>query len=137
MLTRDSAGIAIKGSWFEVEERDEPCKNCTHPDCIQSEKLGAKDCLVKKAYNIYKDPITDDGSKRSLKGFLQVFNKNPNCAPHHIKYDGHDEFVVKQECTPEEEKSGLLRTIYKNGTFSNQTTLTEIRERVAFTFKQP
>jgi hypothetical protein len=133
MLTRDSAGIAIKGSWFEVNE-------VTGYD-EQNNPLDKNGNIVsgdaKKSYNIYKDPITDDGSKRSLKGFLQVYNKNPNCAPHHIKYDGHDEFVVKQECTPEEEKSGLLRTIYKNGTFSNQTTLTEIRERVAFTFKQP
>ena len=133
MLTRDSAGIAIKGSWFEINE-------VTGYD-EQNNPLDKNGNIVsgdsKKSYNIYKDPITDDGSKRSLKGFLQVFNKNPNCAPHHIKYDGHDEFVVKQECTPEEEKSGLLRTIYKNGTFSNQTTLTEIRERVAFTFKQP
>jgi len=133
MLTRDSAGIAIKGSWFEINE-------VTGYD-EQNNPLDKNGNIVsgdaKKSYNIYKDPITDDGSKRSLKGFLQVFNKNPNCAPHHIKYDGHDEFLVKQECTPEEEKSGLLRTIYKNGTFSNQTTLTEIRERVAFTFKQP
>jgi hypothetical protein len=38
--------------------------------------------------------------------------------------------VVKQECTPEEESQGLLQTIYENGQFFNQTTLTEIRERI-------
>ena len=37
----------------------------------------------------------------------------------------------KQECTPEEENQGLLQVIYEDGKFFNQTTLTEIREKLS------
>ena len=122
--TRDTFGFAAKGAWFEVEERDEPCKDCTHPDCIEAEKSGAKDCLVKKAYNIYKDPVTDDGTKKSLKGLQAVFQTvNP-----HVEENG--EIWVQSECTPEEENTGLLQVIYEDGKFYNQITLTEIRKRI-------
>jgi hypothetical protein len=40
------------------------------------------------------------------------------------------DYIVKTECTPEEENQGWLQTIYENGQFHNQTTLTEIRERL-------
>ncbi len=43
---------------------------------------------------------------------------------------GYTDMTLKQECTPEEESQGLLQTIYENGNFFNQTTLTEIRERI-------
>lgn len=94
-LTRDSVGYAAKGSHFETK------------DTLGNIKL----------YNIYKDPITDDGTKRSLRGMLAV---------HKLK----DEIVVQQECTPEEERQGLLRVIYQNGKFYNQVTLSQIRERL-------
>jgi len=74
------------------------------------------DC--RKAYNIYKDPVTDDGTKKSLKGLLCVIQ------------DGPDSYMVKEECTPEWENKGLLQTIYINGEFHNQTTLTEIRKKL-------
>lgn len=116
--TRDSLGFAAKGAWFEVEERDESCKNCTNSDCIEAEKLEAKDCLVKKSYNIYKDPVTDDGTKKSLKGLQAV----------HQDEDG--EYHVVSECTWDEESHGVLQTIYEDGKFYNQSTLEEIRERL-------
>lgn len=103
MLTRDSAGYAAKGAWFECEG---------------------------EGYDIYKDPITDDGTKKSLKGLQMVWNNNPNCQGNQLLYDGHDDIKVKGECTLEEEQSGLLQIIYEDGKFFNQTTLTEIRERI-------
>lgn len=87
MLTRDSAGFAAKGAWFEADG---------------------------KSYDIYKDPITDDGTKKSLRGLLKVT----------------EDFEVIQQCTWEQESEGLLQTIYINGDFENQTTLTEIRNRI-------
>lgn len=84
----------------------------------------------KKSYNIYKDPITDDGTKKSLKGLLQVFNNNPNCNGGDILFDGKDEFIVNTECTPEQEEGGLLQVIYEDGQFYNTTTLYEIREKL-------
>jgi hypothetical protein len=40
---------------------------------------------------------------------------------------GKSDYLVKQECSQEEESQGLLKTIYENGKFFNQTTLTKIR----------
>jgi nicotinamide phosphoribosyltransferase len=98
MLSRDSAGYAAKGSWFEVED-----ENGT------------------KCYNIYKDPITDDGTKKSLKGFCQAI------------HDDNMEIICLTECSVEQESQGLLQVIYADGNFHNQTTLTEIRERLQAT----
>lgn len=92
--TRDTFGFAAKGAWFEViNEKGERIQ-----------------------YNIFKDPVTDDGTKKSLKGLQKVY------------YDDSGEIVVKGECTMEEENEGLLQVIYEDGVLYNQTTLTEIRE---------
>jgi nicotinamide phosphoribosyltransferase len=117
MLTRDSAGYAAKGAWFSTKEF-----NGVDPD-------GQTDYITTE-YNIYKDPITDNGTKKSLKGFCQVFNNRPDALPYEIKYDGKDQLEVNTECTKEQEDSGLLFTIYEDGKFHNQVTLTEIRERL-------
>jgi nicotinamide phosphoribosyltransferase len=91
-ITRDQAGYAAKGAWFEVLEDGE-----------------------REQYNIYKDPATDDGTKKSLKGFQFV---------HQVG----DEIVVTGEVTEEIAFSdaNLLKTIYKDGKFFNQTTLDKI-----------
>lgn len=73
------------------------------------------------AYNIYKDPVTDDGSKRSLRGMLAV---------HEFNGEHEEGYYVDQECTLEEESKGLLQTIYEDGEFYNTITLSEIRERL-------
>jgi nicotinamide phosphoribosyltransferase len=88
--TRDTFGFAAKGAWFQSEGVD---------------------------YNIYKDPATDNGTKKSLKGMVAV-----------IKEDG--EYVSKVECTREEEMTGELQIIYEDGKFYNDVTLAEIRERI-------
>lgn len=113
--TRDTLGFACKGAWFETQEWQE-----------FDESLGNKrSVLVKKQFNIYKDPVTDDGTKKSLKGLLKVYEiSNP-----HIPIEENGYFV-KTECTPEEESQGLLQVIYENGKFHNQTTLEEIRNRL-------
>ena len=73
----------------------------------------------KQDYNIYKDPATDDGTKKSLKGFQFV-------------YIHQNEYVVKSEVEEEVAYSdaNILKTIYKDGDFNNQTTLSEIRSRI-------
>ncbi len=85
--TRDTLGWAAKGAWFE------------------NNGVGI---------DIYKEPITDDGTKKSLKGLIQV----------------DENFNVKTECSKEEECKGILQTIYKDGEFFNLTTLTEIRNKI-------
>lgn len=101
--TRDTMGYAAKGAWFESEG---------------------------KGYDIYKDPATDDGTKKSLRGFCQVFNNRAECKPNELLFDGYDNLEVKTECTKEEENQGLLQVIYEDGKFYNQTTLDEIRTRI-------
>ena len=88
--TRDTFGFAAKGAWFENGGIE---------------------------YNIYKDPVSDDGTKKSLKGLCSVVLNN-------------GEYEVLTECTHEQESQGELHTIYENGTFYNQVTLSKIRSRI-------
>ena len=66
---------------------------------------------------IFKDPITDDGIKKSAKGLIRVDKVN-------------NEYVLVDQVTPEEENKGELQVIYKDGQFLNPVTLQEIRDRV-------
>jgi len=102
MNTRDTLGFAAKGAWFEVEE---PKFGEFVDQGLNTEKVG---------YDIYKDPITDDGTKKSLKGLIKVDTN----------------LDVHTQCTWEQEDQGILHTIYQDGEFHNQISLTEIRERL-------
>jgi nicotinamide phosphoribosyltransferase len=99
--TRDTFGFAAKGAWFEVKNEDG----------------------TKTEYSIYKDPVTDDGTKKSLKGLLRV---------DYVDDYGQDSPEIKcfTEQTWLQESTGLLQTIYEDGKFYNQTSLTEIRSRI-------
>jgi nicotinamide phosphoribosyltransferase len=88
--TRDTFGFAMKATYVEVEGNGR---------------------------EIFKDPITDDGIKKSAKGLLRVAG-DETC------------MLLEDQCTWEDEKTGKLKAIYINGQFENQTTLTEIRERL-------
>lgn len=119
-LTRDVFGWAAKGAWFDIEDKtDSNCTNYITESCATV----CDGCGCKKSYNIYKDPITDDGSKTSLKGFVQVYQKHKMG-----DHSGIPSYDVLTECTPEEEEQGLLQVIYQDGKFYNETSLTKIRE---------
>ena len=90
--TRDSFGFATKATYCEIDG------------------VGRE---------IFKDPITDDGTKKSATGLLAVFKDENNGS-----YQLHD------RCDWETTKKGELKTIYKEGEFHNITTLSEIRERL-------
>lgn len=72
---------------------------------------------------IFKDPITDDGTKKSAKGRVQVFD-----------YEGSITFVDSSNKETNEVfvivKKYLLQTIYKDGKMVRETTLAEIRARL-------
>ena len=89
--SRDSLGFAAKGGWFESKDGE---------------------------FAIYKDPVTDSGTKKSPKGLVGVFK------------DDNGEFIMRDELTKEEEKTGILEVIYKNGKFYNEPVFSEIRERL-------
>ena len=106
--TRDTLGFAAKGAWFEVKSF------LSKP---HSEDDGKE---IIETYNIYKDPVTDDGTKKSLKGLQMVYQGDfPEL-----------EILVKGECTPKEESTGLLQVIYEDGKFFNQVTLEEVRNNL-------
>jgi nicotinamide phosphoribosyltransferase len=69
---------------------------------------------------IFKDPITDTGSKKSARGLLVVLKDN----------DG--QYYLKDRATWGEVNSSenCLKVIYRDGEFFNNTTLTEIRGRI-------
>lgn len=85
--TRDTFGFAMKATYVEVNG---------------------------EGREIFKDPITDDGTKKSATGLL------------HVKTGaGGYELVDRQ--TWEGEESSVMKPIYKDGEFSNPKTLSEIR----------
>jgi nicotinamide phosphoribosyltransferase len=89
--TRDTFGFAMKATYVEVDG---------------------------EGREIFKDPITDDGTKKSATGLLHVTKHNENG------------YMLVDKVSWETEANGELQTIYKDGQFENQTTLTEIRERL-------
>ncbi|MCH2235605.1 MAG: nicotinate phosphoribosyltransferase [Crocinitomicaceae bacterium] len=66
---------------------------------------------------IFKDPITDDGVKKSAKGLVRV-----------DELDG--EYILVDQVSEEEEKKGSLEIIYENGEFKKNVEMNEIRARI-------
>jgi len=89
--TRDTFGFAMKATYVEL-------------DGVGQE--------------IFKDPITDDGIKKSAKGLLSV------------GYGDDHEYVLTDQVTWDEVGNNCLKTIYYNGIFMQSTTLTEIRSNL-------
>jgi nicotinamide phosphoribosyltransferase len=91
-VTRDTFGFAMKATYGEVngEGRD-----------------------------IFKDPKTDDGTKKSAKGLMQVYRD---------KKTGR--LALKDQCTWQEEAQGELKPVFKDGKLLVDWTLGEIRNRV-------
>jgi nicotinamide phosphoribosyltransferase len=89
--TRDTFGFAMKATYVEVNG---------------------------EGREIFKDPITDDGTKKSATGLLCV------------KKDLNDNYYLIDRATWEEQNTGELKVIYQDGAFYNTTTLTEIRGKL-------
>lgn len=88
--TRDTFGFAMKATYIEVNG---------------------------EGREIFKDPATDSGTKKSAKGLIRI-----------DKAEG--EYVLVDQVSWEEEEKGELQTIYKDGKFENQVTMETIRERI-------
>ena len=93
--TRDTFGFAMKATYAEVSKGETVIP-----------------------LNIFKDPITDDGTKKSAKGLLRVDK------------DG-ESYKLVDEVSWLDEDRGELITIFKDGAFFNITTLTKIRAKLA------
>jgi nicotinamide phosphoribosyltransferase len=111
--TRDTFGFAMKATYVEVLE-----------DHITDYGNSGEEIPVrlKVGREIFKDPITDDGMKKSAKGLMQVHRL--------VGAHGVSSYILKDGVTWDEESKGDLKTIYLNGEFHNTTTLTEIRNKL-------
>jgi nicotinamide phosphoribosyltransferase len=102
-VTRDTYGFAMKATYGEVLE-EIPESIAEYPHSWTPKSIGKE---------IYKDPKTDDGLKKSAKGLLQVKNG-----------------VLKDQCTWAEEKDSDLQTVFRNGYLYKKYSLTEVRENL-------
>lgn len=90
-LTRDTFGFAMKATWGKING---------------------------KAIEIFKDPKTGNGIKKSAKGLLMVHKNNA------------DDYFLMDQVTPEEETHGMLKTVFLDGVLHNEQSLQEIRDRL-------
>lgn len=106
-VTRDTYGFAMKATYGEVLVNE-------------AEEDDEQPVLVKQGREIFKDPLTDSGLKKSAKGLLCVtLDENTG------------ELILKDQCTWEEESQGLLETVFLDGKLMKVQTLDEIRKRLA------
>lgn len=89
-VTRDTHGIAIKATFGRTTTRGD--------------------------VEIYKNPKTDDGTKRSAKGLLRV------------DYGADGRLTMRDGVTREEEAGGALETVFLDGKLVRTQTLADIRK---------
>ena len=89
-LTRDTFGFAVKATWGQVNG---------------------------SARELFKDPITDSGIKKSAKGLLRVEQSIAG-------------FELFDQQTAVQEQQGELKTVFENGQFLQQCNLAQIRNRL-------
>lgn len=89
--TRDTFGMAVKATYTEVDG---------------------------KGYELFKDPVTDSGMKKSAKGLLKVTK------------DEQGNFILHDQQNWGEEAQGELKVVFQDGVLYNETSLSEIRNRL-------
>ena len=89
-VTRDSFGFAMKATYSECNGQ---------------------------GIELFKDPVTDNGTKKSAKGLLRVET-----------VDG--KYVLFDQQTKEQETKGELKTVFIDGNLVDETSLDEIRQRI-------
>ncbi len=87
-VTRDTFGSAIKATFGRVNGTDR---------------------------ELWKDPKTDDGVKKSLRGLIRIEKEG-------------DDFVAYDRQTREDEEKGLLETVFCDGVLMKHQSLSEIRK---------
>ena len=90
-LTRDNFGFALKATWGQVNG---------------------------EAREIFKDPITDNGEKKSARGLLRV-------------EETENGFEMFDQQTAEQEKQGAFKVVFEDGKLVVDQSLEEIRNRLA------
>lgn len=88
--TRDTFGFAMKATYVEVDG---------------------------EGREIFKDPITDDGTKKSAKGLLKVARQ-------------YEQYTLIDQVDWRQEDQGYLQTIFREGHFFNKINLQQIRNKL-------
>lgn len=88
--TRDTYGFAMKSTWVQIAG------------------VGRE---------IFKNPVTDDGLKKSAKGRIAVINDSTTDRPHYVALDQQDS----------ENENDCLKTVWKDGEFIVIRSLDEVR----------
>lgn len=88
--TRDTFGLAMKATYVEVNG---------------------------EGREIFKNPVTDDGTKRSATGLLQVKKEN-------------GKYILHDKVSWEEEQKSELKTVFKDGELIKEYSLEEIRAKL-------
>jgi nicotinamide phosphoribosyltransferase len=86
--TRDTFGFAMKSTYGEINNEPQV---------------------------IFKDPLTDDGLKKSAVGLLRV----------------NEDYTLSENVSWQESRKGLLETVFRNGYEEKQQTLSQIRKRLS------
>lgn len=89
-VTRDTYSLACKATWVQINGRPK---------------------------DIFKDPKTGDGMKKSAKGLLAVQKENGI-------------LVLKDRCSPQEEQSGELKIVFENGKVLVKECFSVIKSRL-------
>lgn len=89
--SRDSLGFAMKATWCQINGVE---------------------------HEIFKDPKTDDGVKKSLKGLIMV------------GLDEHGNLHAYDQVSKELEKEGYLETVFEDGKLVKEYSLSEIRRNI-------
>jgi nicotinamide phosphoribosyltransferase len=89
-VTRDTYGFAMKATWGQVNG---------------------------EARELFKNPKTDTGFKKSAKGLLRVEKEG-------------DDYVLYDQQTKEQEEQGELKVVFEDGNLVVETTLSEMRDRL-------
>ena len=88
--TRDTFGFAMKATYGEINGQGR---------------------------DIFKDPVTDDGTKKSAKGLIQI-------------QKDHGHYQMKDQVSWQEEAKGELRTVFMDGELLIDDKLEDIRKRI-------
>lgn len=99
IVTRDTHMFAVKSTYGEVFDADG----------------------VRRGIEIFKDPKTDSGMKKSAKGLTAV-------------YKDENGFVLKDQATWEQIKNCAFVQVFKDGNIVKRWTLNEVRAEVAKNF---
>lgn len=89
-VSRDTYGQAIKATYGEINHEPQ---------------------------EIFKDPITDSGIKKSAKGLLAV-------------YEEKDLYILKQQASWEDISNCAFQKVFENGVLRKETSLAEIRSKL-------